>query len=43
MSTTAYKAFTPEQILKLGNIIHVPFETIETYGGGGVRCCITEI
>lgn len=43
MSTTAYQAFTPDQLTKLGNIIHVPFETIETYGGGGVRCCITEI
>ena len=43
MSTTAYNAFTPDQLSKLGTIIHIPFETIETYGGGGVRCCITEI
>jgi hypothetical protein len=43
MSATAYNAFTPDQLQLLGNIIQVPFETIEKYGGGGVRCCITEI
>lgn len=43
MSSTAYYNFTDEQKSILGNIIHVPFNTIEKYGGGGVRCCITEI
>lgn len=43
MSSTAYNSFTNEQKSILGNIIHVPFNNIERYGGGGVRCCITEI
>lgn len=43
MSTTAYNAFKEEQLKLLGNIIHVPFEHIEKFGGGGVRCCIAEI
>lgn len=43
MSTTAYNAFTEEQLAHFSNIIHVPFTHIEQYGGGGVRCCIAEI
>ena len=43
MSTRAYKAFKPSQLDMLGHIIHVPLDTIETYGGGGVRCCLTDI
>lgn len=43
MSSKAYYSFEPKQRTLLGNIIHVPFNTIETYGGGGVRCCICEI
>uniref|UniRef100_A0A6C0CTF8 Amidinotransferase n=1 Tax=viral metagenome TaxID=1070528 RepID=A0A6C0CTF8_9ZZZZ len=43
MSDKAKKAFLPCQLISLGNIISVPFDTIETYGGGGVRCCLTEI
>ena len=43
MSSRAKKAFHPAQLERLGNIIEVPLDTIETYGGGGVRCCLTEI
>ena len=43
MSEKAKNAFSKEQLEILGNIIAVPFDTIETYGGGGVRCCLTEI
>lgn len=43
MSHKAKQAFQSNQLQALGNIISVPFDTIETYGGGGVRCCLTEI
>jgi hypothetical protein len=43
MSETARAAFTDEQLALLGTIVAVPFSTIETYGGGGVRCCLAEI
>lgn len=43
MSSRAYYSFTQEQRSLFGNILHVPFYTIETYGGGGVRCCLAEI
>lgn len=43
MSDKAKKAFLPSQLKLLGNVISVPFDTIETYGGGGVRCCLTQI
>ena len=43
MSNKAKQAFQPNQLHALGNIIDVPFDIIETYGGGGVRCCLTEI
>ena len=43
MSETARAAFTAEQRDMLGTIVAVPFSTIETYGGGGVRCCLAEI
>jgi hypothetical protein len=43
MSEKAYRAFTEEQRKILGNILYTPLPTIETYGGGGVRCCIAEI
>ena len=43
MSSKAKQAFQSNQLDALGNIIAVPFDTIETYGGGGVRCCLTEI
>lgn len=43
MSHKAKEAFQHNQLQALGNIISVPFDTIETYGGGGVRCCLTEI
>jgi len=43
MSTRAYDAFTPYQKKYLGPILHVPLDTIETYGGGGVRCCLAVV
>lgn len=43
MSERARNAFRKDQLDLLGNILSVPFDTIETYGGGGVRCCLTEI
>jgi len=43
MSENARKHFTEAQQQVLGNILSVPFDTIEKYGGGGVRCCIAEI
>ena len=43
MSEKAKNAFRKNQLEILGNILAVPFDTIETYGGGGVRCCLTEI
>lgn len=43
VSKTAYDAFTEEQRLALGELLVVPLETIERYGGGGVRCCLAEI
>jgi len=43
MSETARAAFTAKQRDMLGTIVAVPFSTIETYGGGGVRCCLAEI
>ena len=43
MSEKAKSSFTQDQLDVLGNIIAVPFDTIEKYGGGGVRCCIAEI
>jgi hypothetical protein len=43
MSQTALDAFSTDQLYRLGNIISVPFKFIETYGGGGVRCCLAEI
>lgn len=43
MSQCAHDNFSPEQKSHLGNLIVVPFYTIEKYGGGGVRCCITEM
>jgi len=47
MSTQAYNAFTPAQratILKhCADIVHAPIDTIETVGGGGVRCALAEL
>jgi hypothetical protein len=44
MSDTARAAFTAEQLAIVGpNIISVPFDVLENYGGGGVRCCLAEI
>lgn len=46
MSTTALRAFTDEQLFRLGEygqIIDIDIPTIENVGGGGVRCCLAEI
>jgi hypothetical protein len=47
MSETAYRAFTPEQLATMTQHHTIPvaadLSTIETYGGGGVRCCIAEL
>lgn len=43
MSQKAHDAFTGEQREALGNLLVVPLDTIERYGGGGVRCCIAEV
>lgn len=46
MSETAYRSLSPSQkkvILKDTEIVHVPVDTIEYYGGGSVRCMIAEV
>jgi len=46
MSTRAYNALTPEQILQLQNqlkLVHSPIPTIEDLGGGSVRCMLAEV
>lgn len=46
MSQTAYKTYTPQQIgtlKKFGTLLPIPIPTIETIGGGSVRCMIAEI
>ena len=46
MSTQAYNGFTDNQryLLKQhGKLLHCPIDTIETYGGGSVRCMICEL
>ena len=46
MSHQAYESLTPEQIKKLekyNDIIHPDIKTIETLGGGSVRCMMAEI
>eukprot|EP01025_Chloroclados_australasicus_P065579 TRINITY_DN8935_c0_g1_i1.p1 TRINITY_DN8935_c0_g1~~TRINITY_DN8935_c0_g1_i1.p1 ORF type:complete len:514 (-),score=70.60 TRINITY_DN8935_c0_g1_i1:194-1528(-) len=47
MSTQAYNAFTKEQLEILrkhvAQIYHAPIDTLESVGGGGVRCTLAEI
>jgi hypothetical protein len=46
MSTRSFNAFTPEQrkvLARHASLHHAPIDTLETIGGGGVRCCIAEI
>ena len=46
MSTRAYNALTPKQILQLQNhvkLVHSPIPTIEELGGGSVRCMLAEV
>jgi hypothetical protein len=42
MSSKAHSAFTEEQRTILGRCLHVDVDTIETVGGGGVRCMLAE-
>jgi hypothetical protein len=46
MSDQAYQSLTPLQIKtleKYNEIIHPAIETIETLGGGSVRCMMAEV
>ncbi len=46
MSSTAYHALSPAQIQQLEahtRLLHVPINTIETYGGGSARCMMAEV
>jgi hypothetical protein len=47
MSTRAYHGFTKEQrkiILRhCAAIVHAPIDTLETMGGGSVRCTMAEL
>jgi hypothetical protein len=46
MSDQAYKSLKPDQIIRLekhNDIIHPAIETIETLGGGSVRCMMAEV
>lgn len=42
MSEGARDIFTKDQLAIFENVIAVPFSILETYGGGGVRCCMLE-
>mmetsp|Transcript_21423 Transcript_21423/g.87491 ORF Transcript_21423/g.87491 Transcript_21423/m.87491 type:complete len:136 (-) Transcript_21423:158-565(-) len=47
MSTSAYNAFTPDQLATLReheeDLVHADISTLENIGGGGVRCSIGEL
>ena len=46
MSESAYQAFDHQQldsINSVANIIAIPLQTIERYGGGSARCMVAEI
>lgn len=46
MSSSAYNAFTEAQLERLrayGEVLHSPIPTIESVGGGSVRCMLAEI
>lgn len=46
MSSAAFSGFSAEQIKELevfGDVIHSPIPTIESLGGGGVRCMMAEV
>ena len=45
MSSRAYESLVPAQIAKIekyNQIVHIPLNVIEKYGGGSVRCMIAE-
>lgn len=43
MSTRAYQNFLPHQREHLGQVVHADISTIETVGGGGMRCMMAEL
>lgn len=46
MSSTAYEALRPDQVTRIehyGHILHSPVSTIESHGGGSVRCMLAEV
>lgn len=46
MSETAYNSLDPDQLIlldKYNEILHMPIPTIETLGGGSVRCMMAEV
>ena len=46
MSQTAYNSLSADQITKLSaysELVSIPVRTIETYGGGSIRCMICEV
>ena len=47
MSTQAFNAFTPEQrkVMRrhVADLVHAPIDTLESVGGGGVRCTLAEL
>jgi hypothetical protein len=47
MSTQAHDAFTPEQRAAMRRhvaaLVHAPIDTLESVGGGGVRCALAEL
>lgn len=46
MSETAYRSLSSEQVTglsKYNEIIHIPIPTIETLGGGSIRCMLAEV
>jgi hypothetical protein len=47
MSTQAYNAFTEDQrrVMRrhVAALVHAPIDTLESVGGGGVRCALAEL
>ncbi|MEM6261713.1 MAG: arginine deiminase-related protein [Bacteroidota bacterium] len=46
MSERAFRSFTPDQIARFKaftDLLVIPIDTVETFGGGGVRCMLAEV